>query len=107
MQSKISTFFKRSSATEPKFVDPSRSPVIDGEKDELDIWEKKQHQIFVTYQRRRLNPNMYVFNQFNFHHFDVKCCVPLSFSIEGNLFGCWESCRKQRKIPGLLFDELH
>ncbi|KAF7804229.1 protein CHROMOSOME TRANSMISSION FIDELITY 7 [Senna tora] len=55
MQSKISSFFK-SSASAPKSVDPP--PVIDEEDDELAIWEKKEHQIFNTYQRRRSNPKI-------------------------------------------------
>jgi hypothetical protein len=53
MQSKISSFFKPSVSIAPK------SPVFDGDGDELTTWEKKPHPIFNTYSRRAPNPDGY------------------------------------------------
>ncbi|EXB38190.1 hypothetical protein L484_004095 [Morus notabilis] len=55
MQSKISTFFKSSSSF-AAIEWPEPSPIT-GEEDELDVWEKKQHQFSNTYSRRSRNPS--------------------------------------------------
>lgn len=86
MQSKISAFFK-SSVSAPKSVDPP--PPIDGDNDELTIWEKKEHQIFNTYQRRRSNSKMYALNRINFCRFDFEKYFTVSF-IYKNLSGKFE-----------------
>lgn len=86
MQSKISNFFK-SSASAPISVDPP--PVIDGDDDELEIWEKKEHQIFNTYQRRCLNSKTYALSRINFCPFDIEKCFNVDL-IGQNLFRCWE-----------------
>ncbi|KAF3442741.1 hypothetical protein FNV43_RR16658 [Rhamnella rubrinervis] len=53
MQSKISAFFKSTpSATQS----PDSPPIIDGDDDELAIWERKEHQYFSTYSRRAPRP---------------------------------------------------
>ncbi|KAI4300558.1 hypothetical protein L6164_033925 [Bauhinia variegata] len=55
MQSKIGTFFKPSSVSAPKSVEPP--PSTESDDDELAIWERKQYRFFNTYQRRHLSPN--------------------------------------------------
>ncbi|EXC21217.1 hypothetical protein L484_002227 [Morus notabilis] len=55
MQSKISTFFKSSSSFAA--IESPEPPPITGEEDELDVWEKKQHQFWNTYSRRSRNPS--------------------------------------------------
>ena len=52
MQSKISAFFKTSSSS---IESPNPSTVFE-EDDELDLWQKQEHQYFYTYTRRAPNP---------------------------------------------------
>ncbi|KAF4383189.1 hypothetical protein F8388_009220 [Cannabis sativa] len=60
MQSKISAFFKTSSSSSSSsssVILSSNPPPVSEEDGELDIWEKKEHQIFNTYSRRARNPS--------------------------------------------------
>ncbi|XP_028784945.1 protein CHROMOSOME TRANSMISSION FIDELITY 7 [Neltuma alba] len=81
MQSKISSFFK-SPAHAPKSIDPAS--VIDGGDDELAIWEKKEHHIFNTYERRRSVPKIIQGNTGEIHQ--AKKIIPV------------ESCSKPESI---------
>ncbi|KAJ7964028.1 protein CHROMOSOME TRANSMISSION FIDELITY 7 [Quillaja saponaria] len=55
MQPKISAFFKSSSVSASKSSDPPLS--LEGDDDELTLWDKRQHQFFNTYKRRSVSTN--------------------------------------------------
>ncbi|KAI9122009.1 hypothetical protein K1719_006698 [Acacia pycnantha] len=81
MQSKISAFFK-SPAHAPKSIVPASD--IDSDDDVLAIWEKKEHYIFNTYQRKCSDPKIIQGNTEEIHQ--TKKIIPV------------ESCSKQESL---------